>query len=299
MSDSPAAKQNPTSSGGGNRAVLPAMAPPPFPEPQICPARRVPGAVLSPPPSIEALDESEEGASAATPTTTLERRASVAGNILLIEDPEDNSNFGGSGTSKRKRSRKAYLLQRKIKNKVFGTVRVGYLLMDSPGDDGVGLCDGGKDDVDGSTGTDDSAMWEVAPSTTGIYPHEMVAVSVEEKSEVLSSEGEGGLTTLRRQHSNTVQDPKTELSALQIVASNDPEGSGHVIGTSIVAADQRYVYTITPYHKEGSLHEYCCSFSSSAAAEASAGKGTQLAEGDARYFFRQILKVSCSMLLEI
>jgi hypothetical protein len=107
----------------------------------------------------------------------------------------------------------------------------------------------------------------------GDHQHEMVSVIMEEKSEVLPDDVGS--------HGNSSIDPAAELSALQLVAKHDPEGVGHVMGTTNIACDEQYVYAITDYHREGSLFEYC--------AELPVG---HLGEPEARFFFRQILRVS-------
>ena len=217
------------------RATQPPQAPPPFPPPTLASARRIPGMVLTAPDTTDSM---------AAPS--LERQASVTGNILLIE-----------GTD----GQQAYLLQRKIKSTLFGTVRIGYRLK----------------------GETEEGLWEVAKRTDlslndngkGEDPqvYDMVEITIEDKTQVLHDNGAAN-------NSNTAQDPQTELSALQLVAASREYQSGHVLGTAIIATDQSNIYTITNYHKDGTLLEYC-----------QGAPGGQLCESDARYFFCQILEV--------
>jgi len=140
---------------------------------------------------------------------------------------------------------RVYLLQRKLGNTLHGSIRVGYVL---------------KNRKDSDVGP-----WELKEST-GIYPNEMVSIMIEDVDKVGSD------------RSNHVQDPQTELSALQLIAEKDPDGTGHVVGTSSIGSDQQYTYTILPFHREGLLLDYC----------AEVGR---LNENEARCFFWQILKV--------
>lgn len=226
-------------------AILPAQAPPPFPEPKLYSARRVQGLVLTP---------SSHGAHA----TSLERRSSVAGNILLIDTEE------GESKSHPHNSVRAFMLQRKIKSTRFGTVRVGYALQAK-----------GEEDAS-NNGNSTTNAWEVVPNGDNAADDddedatELVAVTIKEKSKVLQMD----------HHANTAQDPKSELSAMQMVASleRDENHGHHVVGTNLVAVDDANVYTITPFCKEGSLFDYSM-------------RHRQLSESDARFFFRQILKV--------
>jgi hypothetical protein len=168
-----------------------------------------------------------------------EKTLAAQNHILVVEHAE---------------GKKAYLLQRKVGTTAHGSIRVGYVLKDPKAtDDGV---------------------WEMAEPSSGYqedHQPEMVSVIIEERSKVLSDAmGSRG---------NTSIDPAAELSALQLVATHDPEGGGHVLGSMNIACDQQYVYAITDYHREGSLFEYC----------AEVGR---LGEPEARFFFRQILRVS-------
>jgi hypothetical protein len=146
--------------------------------------------------------------------------------------------------------KKAYLLQRKVGTTAHGSIRLGYVLKDSK--------------------ETDEGVWELAESSLEDHQHEIVSVIMEEKSKVLSDD--------IGSHGNSSIDPAAELSALQLVAKHDPEGVGHVLGTTNIACDEQYVYAITDYHREGSLFEYC----------AEVGR---LGEPEARFFFRQILMV--------
>ena len=268
--------------GDSQHAVLPARPPPPFPEPVLLPARRIPGLVLTPPPHRTTTKKTDHGDEAemddaakivddatsdgnnfrrsslraASRPTTLERRASVAGNILLVH-------VG-------KQCTKAFMLQRKIQTTVFGSVRVGYVLKDPPSGEVLpGACwevaerDGGGDDNDDSEEEEDDDESHA----------NLVAVTIEDKTQVLRAPP-------RRP---TAQDPQTELSALQwVAASTAPDhvvgNDHHVVGIHYIAADESHVYTIAPYHQKGSLFEHCA-------------KVGRLREPDARFFFRQILKV--------
>jgi hypothetical protein len=172
-----------------------------------------------------------------------EKTSLVAQNHILVVEHEEG--------------KKAYLLQRKVGTTAHGSIRVGFVLKDPKA-------------------TDEDA-WELAEPSSGDskddHQHEMVSVIMEEKSKVLPDDVGS--------HGNSSIDPAAELSALQLVAKHDPEGVGHVMGTTNIACDEQYVYAITDYHREGSLFEYC--------AELPVG---HLGEPEARFFFRQILRVS-------
>ena len=206
-------------------AHRPVQAPPPFPPPILLTARRTTGNVLTAPAS------SETDASA---PPNLERKASVAGNILLVHDSNDP-----------KAKQHAYLLQRKIKDSLHGTVRVGFVLR-HPTESEAGI-------------------WELVDSASS--KHEMVAVKIRPKSKVEQADSD--------------HDPRNELSALQWITANDPEGKGRLLGPTVLAEDETNLYAIMPYQKEGSLFDYCDT------------KG-KLSEPEARFFFRQMIEVCCS-----
>jgi hypothetical protein len=230
------------------RALPPAQAPPPFDPPVLLAAKRVTGTVIrAPPPEIEssaAVSDNNKSSNINNDPLDGEKAFDAESHILVVEH----------GTQK-----KAFLLQRKVGTLVHGSIRVGHVLK--------------------TPDATDEGLWELAQSSSpgnsssNADQREIVAVIVEEKSKILPDDSSG--------HGNTSIDPAAELSALQLVATHDPEGVGHVMGTMLIATDQRYVYAITDYHREGSLFEYC----------AEVGR---LGEREARFFFRQILKVKCS-----
>jgi serine/threonine protein kinase len=190
-------------------AALPALAPPPFQEPKFLSARRIAGAVSVP-------------QSHAQQPPSLERCASVSGNILLIR--EDNNNINDQ--------QHAYLLQRKIGNSARGSVRVGYVVTRNSGDSN-----------DGNSNT----LWDVEVEPhTGQY--KMVTITIFAASYVFNSK-----------NTNNNADPITELSALQMIATaaTNTTTENHVEGTLLIATDDVHVYSITPYYKEGSLYDYC------------------------------------------
>jgi hypothetical protein len=208
----------------------PVQAPPPFPPPILLTARRTMGTVNT---EVQAVNS-------ATPPPLLERKSSLAGNILLIQD-----NHG----SKAKTS--AYLLQRKIKDSIHGgSVRVGFVLRDPS--------------------RSETGVWELEPSGSSDEPHQMVAVKIDDKTK---------LSRGQEENSPQTQDPMNELSVLQWITANDPDGKGHLLAPTILAEDSLHIYTITPYQNEGTLFDYCDTV----------GK---LSESEVRFFFRQILEVS-------
>jgi hypothetical protein len=223
-----------------SRALPPAQAPPPFDPPVLLTAKRVTGTVVQTP----ALEmESTSTGKSNEAVGDGEKTLASQNHILIVEHEE---------------GKKAYLLQRKVGTTAHGSIRVGYVLKDPK--------------------AMDEGVWELAePSegySNGEHQHEMVSVIIEEKSKVLSDD-----MCSSHDDGNTSIDHAAELSALQLVATHDPEGVGHVLGTANVACDQQHVYAITDYHREGSLFEYCAEVGC-------------LGEPEARFFFRQILMVS-------
>lgn len=223
-----------------SRALPPAQAPPPFDPPVLLTAKQVTGTVSRTPPEKEST--SIFGNSKSNDSVGDGEKTLVAQNHILVVEHEEG--------------KKAYLLQRKVGTTAHGSIRVGYVLKEPKA-------------------ADEGGVWEMAEPSSGDskgeHQHEMVSVIMEEKSRVLSDD--------RGSHGNTLTDPAAELSALQLVATHDPDGVGHVLGTTNMACDEQYVYAITDYHREGSLFEYCAEVGC-------------LGEPEARFFFRQILRVS-------
>lgn len=189
------------------------LAPPPFPTPIFQKARRITGHVLTQIPSEQAF--------VPPPLTTLERKTSVADHILLLED-----------------TTVAYTLQRKIKDTVHGSVRVGFALNQV------------KEQI---------GMYELVPNLQD-KGYQMVSVHM---YALLDDDGEMMIN---------------EIAALQWI-TNAAKEYPHLLGPVVVAKDTTHMYMITPFHKEGSLFDYC-------------GRVGRLSESEGRYFFRQILQVS-------
>ena len=140
-----------------------------------------------------------------------------------------------------KAEKKTFMLQRKLKASTHGSVRLGFVLRDPS--------------------KSESGVWELVPKSNDGGDgdlFEMVAVKIEPK--------------------NSTENPLVDLSALQWIAANDPEGKGHLLGPAIIAADDAHYYTITPFQNGGSLLDYCAEVG-------------QLPENEARFIFRQMLKV--------
>lgn len=92
------------------------------------------------------------------------------------------------------------------------------------------------------------------------------------------------IVTIKMMHTNildknseenrSVHSPLNELSYLQMIGN----GNRHVDGANAVATCSNDVYVVLPYHRDGTLEEYC------------RFQGN-LPESLARFFFRQILEV--------
>lgn len=269
------------------RAVAPPMTPLGFPEPRLCPARRIHGIVETP-------EEEPEAAAAAgannEPTTTarhgppaLRRRSSVAGNILLLDHPVQG--------------RKAFLLQRKTATTAYGgSVRVGFCLQgDKPGEGGLWAM--AHKDV--AAVESEEAVETVPSNNNKDYPaaasrkrdhemmtaitrqqYDMVTICIESESRLLSSMGETAAEV--SSGSRTTSTLKTELAAIQFIAEQSKTtDADHLWGTSLVGNDNGWVCAIlSPFPSDGSLLDYCISHPSGA-----------LSLDEAKFFFRQILKV--------
>lgn len=198
------------------------LAPPPFPTPIFQAARRTTGHVLTEIPRDEQ-------------PPTLERKTSVAGNILLLEDHSNGS---------KEVIIKAYSLHRKIKDSLHGSVRVGFELKQ--------LLDIGP------------GMYELVPDLhndkNGEKRYKMVTIKI-------SSLQDDSETTNHN-----------EVAALQWITNAE---SDHLLGPVVMGKDATHIYTVSPYHKEESLFDYC-------------GRVGRLKECAARFLFRQILQVSRS-----
>ncbi len=77
-----------------------------------------------------------------------------------------------------------------------------------------------------------------------------------------------------------------ELGALQIIAQqNSSLADAHVVGTNLIAIVDTTIYAILPYHRDGTLLEFCQSVGNSP-------------EPLARFLFRQILEVRKKQLVK-
>ena len=204
------------------------------------------------------------------PPTKLRRTSSVAGNVLVVETDE---------------GKKAYWLQRKITEESHtpNYVRIGFPLE---------LIEYKGDTVNSS--------WKVKKKDEGsMYPFEMVAVKVQNSSNVFPGDGGNGnsrdLLDCGSEHSHSStstrsRNPKNEISALQMVSSvTDTEGKGNVLGAELVCNDEVQVYIILPLCKEGALLDLI----------GSKEETKRLEEAEARTYFRHILNVSVSIFLFI
>jgi len=97
--------------------MRPALPSPPFPTPILLDARRITGTVFTAH-NDAAVSTSQQQVDQQPSPPDLERRSSVAGNILIVQDNAD----------KKKDKPSAYLMQRTTKNTYQGSIRVGFAL---------------------------------------------------------------------------------------------------------------------------------------------------------------------------
>lgn len=145
---------------------------------------------------------------------------------------------------------RAFWLQRKVNEVAHGTVRLGFTLRPNTSPEGSG------------------GAWELTPPETDGH-HKMVQI------EILD-------TTILDMNlsvdASPVRSPLHEICALQMIAEHNDTREAHVVGTKLVATSPQNIFVVMPYHRDGTLFQYCLA------------KGS-LEESVARFFFRQILKV--------
>ena len=201
-------------------ATTVAKSPPPFPAPKLLSARRVMGTVLT-------TGSANVPSSAQAPN--LERTPSLAGNILLVEEGEEQ---GGTRT-------RPFLLHRKIKTSLHGYVRLGFVLQETESENVWQLVPNHQD-LPTSSGLVASGKGVEAAQEQGEDSFQMVAIKIELKSPARE------------------ESLMAELAALQWIATNNPCKVGGLFVPTVLAKDEAdNVYTITSYQKEGSLFDYC------------------------------------------
>jgi hypothetical protein len=149
---------------------------------------------------------------------------------------------------------RAFWLQRKLKELTHGSVRLGFTLRPNTSPEGSG------------------GIWELtAPETDG--HHKMVQIEILDTVILdmkLSAEA------------YPVRSPLHEICALQMVAEHNDTRDAHVAHTKLVATSPQNVFVVMPYHRDGTLFQYCVA------------KGS-LEEPVARFFLRRILKVRATL----
>lgn len=185
-----------------DRAAYPACSPPPFLEPVFLRARLSQGMVRSTPSD--------------TPETNRNNPSGgcVMGDLLKIQNEGEHDIDEVHS--------KTFLIQRKLRDTPFGSIRVCFAVKE---------VDGSYRVIDAENEKDDE--------------HGVLAVSVASIARIKSDP----------RHSQSFY---TELSALQLVESLRKEQFPlHVQGTRIIATDDLFIYTVVPNHTEGTLFDYC------------------------------------------
>jgi hypothetical protein len=196
----------------------------------------------------------------ATPTICappiLERKQTMSGNIVTV------TSTANSGPEKEVELPLpcAFWLQRTLLRNNHGVVRLGYQLRQQG----------------------NSNKWEL--STDAYGRQKLFAVHIMQSSVLENNCSDNPLM----KSSYNAYSPLSELSVLQLIAnhsnsrSNNNNEPKHVVGTNIVAVSSQHVYAVLPYHRDGTLLQFCQMVGS-------------LPEPLARYIFRQILKVGYNM----
>jgi serine/threonine protein kinase len=194
------------------RAVLPALPPPSFPPVSVLPAHRLTGATL-------VLPDTEISTSDGEHASVLERRSSVAGNVLCV----DNKQY--------------FWLQRKIRaTSTQGSLRVGFCLKD-PGEQKKRSLPESTFEV--LVAPKDGAVSNV--DKTNEQRVQMVAIRVEDLSDFLDS-----LELAVLQY----------ISSFLCECTTRVE---HIPSSVILAVDSSHVYIVMPYDEvvSLSLFDYC------------------------------------------
>lgn len=211
----------------------------PFDPPKLLTARRHIGFVDIP-------DFAVDGTLAFPPPTSLDDHSetpesSIPGPTALVRSQTMSGSILVVEDSDR--PNQAFWLARKTEKHIHGVTRVGYKLRHNS-----------KEEFKKSTGA-----WELDIDETCLHP----------------------LVTIKMVDTKILDDRASAesnmMSFLQIVG-NDGEDDTHVDGTNVVATCADHVYVVLPYHRDGSLEEYC-------------RRHGNLHESLARFFFRQILQV--------
>jgi hypothetical protein len=190
----------------------------------------------------------------------LERSQTMSGNIVVITSPA-TSNDDSATTAKTTITDStefpcAFWLQRKLGKTHGGMIRLGYRLKQ----------------LSFSKQSLSSTKWELHTDAAG--RRSMVTIHIFPSSildDTPSSFKDIAAVT-------NVYSPLNELSALQRIARHQSNEPKHVVGTDLVATSSQHVYAVLPYHRDGTLLEFC-------------QRAGQLPEPLARFFFRQIVKV--------
>jgi hypothetical protein len=224
----------------------------PFDPPKLLTARRIAGFVNVPETesssaspfgeenvNLSAFTSEEPVKTLLAGPTHLRRTNTMHGNVVIIE--EDG------------KPPRAFWLQRKMSQLTHKTVRLGFTVQPNT-----------NPEFAGSEGS-----WELTPPETTDGHHKLVQIEMLD-TRILDMNSSA--------EASPVHSPLHEICALQLVAEHNDNRDAHVVGTKLVATSTQNVFVVMPYHRDGTLFQYCLA------------KGS-LEEPVAKFFFRQILKV--------
>jgi hypothetical protein len=186
----------------------------------------------------------------------LERSQTMSGNIVVITSPATSNDDSATTTTDSTEFPCAFWLQRKLCKTHGGMIRLGYQLK-QPSSSKQSLS---------------STKWEL--HTDALGRQSMVTIHVLPSSILDDTPSSPKYIATAA----NVYSPLNEFSALQRIARHHSSEPKHVVGTDLVATSSQHVYAVLPYHRDGTLLEFC-------------QRPGQLPEPLARFFFRQIVKV--------
>jgi hypothetical protein len=230
-----------------------------------------------------------EGASCAVAgaisQSSIEHKETTSKRIIEIETKSASTTRKINGVDNAKPTIVAFWLQRKLGHQSPSrdlVVRLGYRLrpIQKVQKEASTVNIGMNGDVNISEDNQDSCEWEL--DRDGLGRLILVRVHIRHIRHNIT-------VTMHQSQSPSMDlnSPMNELSALQMIAkynhsssSQMPPQAAHVVGTNLIATDEenRNIYTIMPYHRDGTLLQFCQSIGS-------------LEESLARFIFRQILQV--------